>query len=32
MTPEQRRVVTYLTCLAALAFVLAVGISGSHHG
>lgn len=30
--PDQRRVVTYLTCLAALAFVLAVGISGSHHG
>ncbi len=32
MKPDQRRAVTYLTCLAALSFVLAVGISGSHHG
>ncbi len=32
MTPEQRRVVTYLTCLAALVFVLAIGVSGSRHG
>jgi hypothetical protein len=31
VTPEQRRVVTYLTCLATLAFVLAIGIHGSHH-
>ncbi len=27
MTGDQRRMVTYLVCLAALAFVLAVGIA-----
>lgn len=27
MTRGQRRAITYLTCLAALAFVLAVGIA-----
>ncbi len=32
MTPVQHRIVTYVTCLAAFAFVLAIGISGSHHG
>ena len=31
---EQRRtrLVAYLTCLATLAFVLAVGIAGGEHG
>ncbi|MGP8302129.1 hypothetical protein ACTPOK_30255 [Streptomyces inhibens] len=28
MTPRQRRITTYWTCLAALVFVLAVGILG----
>ena len=27
-----RLVMTYLTCLATLAFVLAVGIAGGEHG
>lgn len=36
MTEQQRparaRVITYLACLAALAFALAVGIAGGGHG
>ena len=28
MTREQRRTATYLTCFAALAFILVVGIAG----
>ncbi len=31
MTPRQRRIVTYLTCLAALALVLTIGIIGGGH-
>lgn len=31
MTRDQRRTVTYLTCLAALAFILAVGIAGGSR-
>jgi hypothetical protein len=27
-----RLAITYMTCLAALAFVLAVGIAGGGHG
>lgn len=32
MTPQHRRIVTYLTCLAALALVLTIGVIGSGHG
>lgn len=31
MTPRQRRIATYWTCLAALVFALAVGILGGGH-
>lgn len=30
--PDPARVATYLTCLAALAFLLFVGIVGGGHG
>ncbi|MFD0162555.1 hypothetical protein ACFVJH_00085 [Streptomyces decoyicus] len=31
VTPHKRRIVTYLTCLAALALVLTIGIIGGGH-